>query len=346
MAGTPFARLLEDVSSRLPFSGASKIAGEQAGAFNAGVGKTFGEAGASKITPEVMARARDRIGSDFELVAQHTKIIPDQPLVKDLAAIVRDAQLGPAGAEQRIQANIAEIASRIQRNGGVIDGRTYQDLTRVGGNGKGAGLVQKLAGDADPYIRSAGNALRDALDNALERHAPPDMADLLRGARGQWKNLRTIEDLVAKSPDGDISPSLLQGRVNAKNKGTHGAAYGGGGDLKELGDIGQAFLKRPPNSMTADRSMILGMLGAMGSAGPALVSGNPMHAMYLPAAALGGIAAGRLAGGLLHSDATANNLIARSLGRPQPSGISNKLLNAALPAALAARQPLFMQESP
>ncbi len=344
MAESKFARLLEDVSSRLPFSGGPRDTARQLTAFNRAVGETFGEPAATRITPEVMARARDRIGQDFETVAHNTRIIPDQQLVNDFAQAVRGTQLGATTAEPRIRNNIQEIASRIQRNGGVIDGRTYQDLTRTGGNRAGAGLITRLTQDTDPTIRDAGYALRNALDDALTRHAPADMRDLLTQARGQWKNLRTIEDIAAKAQDGNLSPALLQGRVNAKNKGTHGAAYGGGGDLAELGQIGQQFLKAPPNSMTADRSMIMSLLGTVGGMGTAMATGDLKNAAYIPAAVAGGILAGRTAGRTLRSDATTNALIARSLGLPTPATIANPLLRSALPANPNLLLPRPVQE--
>lgn len=344
MAESKFARLLEDVSSRLPFSGGPRDTARQLSAFNRAVGETFGEPAATRITPEVMARARDRIGSDFETVAHNTRIIPDQQLINDFAQAVRGTQLGATAAEPRIRANIQEIGSRIQRNNGVIDGRTYQDLTRTGGNRAGAGLITRLTQDPDPTVRDAGYALRNALDDALTRHAPPDMRDLLTQARGQWKNLRTVEDLAAKAHDGNLSPALLQGRVNAKNKGTHGAAYGGGGDLAELGQIGQQFLKAPPNSMTAERSMIMSLLGTVGGMGTAMATGDLKNAAYIPAAVAGGILAGRTAGRTLRSDATTNALIARSLGLPTPATIANPLLRSALPANPNLLLPRPVQE--
>jgi hypothetical protein len=322
-------RMANSVAERLPFSGAqSKIENKQQ-AFNAAVGSTFGE-NSPVLTREVMARARDRIVSYFDLVARYTKIVPDAQLTRDFANIVNNTKLGPQGSEARIMANLQEIGSRIQRNGGVIDGKTYQDLTRVGGNSKGAGLVQKLASDPDPTIREAGSALRTALDDALQRHAPPDMIPILQQARSQYRNMRTVEDLVAKAPDGNISPALLQGRVNAKGKGTYGRAYQQGGNLGELADIGQAFLKQPGSSNTAERAMLMNLAPAAAGNLIALGSGNPWHGvagMMIPAATMAG---GRAANAIMSNPNMGNALINRSLGLP-PVGVGNQGYSLPLP---------------
>ena len=320
-------RFLTSVTNSLPLSGgAGKVAQTQE-AFNRAVGSTFGAA-ENKLTAPVMARARDEIGSKFDTVAQQTRIIPDQPLARDFATIVRDAQLGPAGAEARVRANMAEIGDRIQRNGGVIDGKTYQDLTRVGSGNKGAGVVQKLINDQDPYIRDAGMQMRTAIDDALERHAPPDMVNLLRQARGEWKNMRTVEDLVPKGSPGDISPALLQGRVNMKNKGTYGAAYGGGGDLGELAAIGQRFMKAPPSSGTAERSALFAGGAALTNM---LVNPSMANIGYSIGAPAAGLALGRGANALLHNEALGRGIVDRSLGVSNPA-VGNKLLNLPVPA--------------
>lgn len=334
---SPFARFLEDTTRKLPFSGAGKTTADQHTAFNRSVAQTFGE-DAPKVTPEVMARARDRIGQDFETVAAGTKIVPDPTLIQDLNQVYAGAATGPAGLQKRVQANLTEIADRIRRNGGEVP---YQDLTRVGNpaNGKGAGLVQKLINDPDPNVKEVGHAIRDALDASLTRHAPADMQSLLSQARGQWRNMRTVEDLVAKSPDGDLSPALLQNKVNVTNKGTYGRAYGGGGDLGELADIGQAFLKPPPSSGTPERTFIHGLLMNMPSAFYAGATGDVKALAYTPAAMGAGILAGRGVNRLLNNDNVTQSLINRSRGLPGPVSVPNKLLNSALPSALLAVRP-------
>jgi hypothetical protein len=195
----------------------------------------------------------------------------------------------------------------------------------------------------NPNIRAAARDIREALDGAMERSAPPDVVNNLRQARGQWRNLRTIEPLVAKAPTGDISPALLQGRVNTSFSGTHGAAYGGGGDLKTLSDIGQRFMKEPPSSGTAERGMLMHLLGGAGAGGLGVLSGElPLHTAGLAAAGtLGSAALARGVGSGLRSNALTESLINRSLGNPAQQGtFTNYLMNSTLPAAVRLRDVL------
>lgn len=333
ISSSPSVNMLNSVTRRLPFSGAGEQAAEQSASFNRAVSTTFGE-NATKLTPDVMAAARDRIGSQFEGIAQKTPSIQgDQQLVADLSGVIRSAKGSVTDSEfAPIQSQVMNVVKAFQ--GGSITGDQYLALTRRGTP------LDAAMNSANPNIKNFAGDVRDALDGAFQRSATPDVLDQLQQARAQWKNMRTVEGLAAKSTTGDISPALLQSKVLANNKGTYGAAYGGGGDLKELADIGQRFLKEPPNSGTADRSALFSMLGAAGAAGEVgLASHNPLLALYSLAAPIGTMAAGRAAGSYLRSDRLANSIIDRSLGRPSAPGISNKLLNAIAPYALSAPQP-------
>lgn len=67
--------------------------------------------------------------------------------------------------------------------------------------------------------------------------------------------------------NGDISPAQLLGRVTANNAGKEAMAAGRGGDLGQLANIGQTFLKDGiPNSGTPERLAAYGLLGAGGYA--------------------------------------------------------------------------------
>lgn len=320
LSGRLPVRFAKSVGENTPFSGGGRSAGEQQTAFNRAVSQTFGE-NAESITPQVMARARDRIGADFEYVARNTTIPGNDPvLMNDLMRAARQASLGAEGSQQQVARNIMEIADRFRRDGGAMNGRTFQDLTRRGdpASGRGPGLVQQLSRSQDPYVAEAGRAIQNALENALARHAPPEVQPILANARQQWRNMRTIEDLVAKAPTGDISPALLQGRVNAKSKGTTGRAYGGGGDLGELADIGKAFLQRPQSSGTSERLMVMGIPSVLSGAGAALAGGNPWHGVAGLAAIPASVVAGRTVNSMLSNPRLGENMILRSLGQPVP----------------------------
>jgi hypothetical protein len=107
----------------------------------------------------------------------------------------------------------------------------------------------------------------------------------LKTARGQWRNMRTIEPLVAKSTDGRLSPSLLRGEVM---KRVPNFAEGGGGDIADLARIGRSFVAdQVPNSGTAQRALAQSLLtgGTVGGLGWA-ASGDPMTGAKVAAGSL------------------------------------------------------------
>ena len=282
--------------------------------------------------PLLMARARDRIGNVFEGVAARTPVIHADPqLATELRTTIHNAQASmTAGEVEPLIRQVQNIASLVDPHTNTITGEIYQNLTR-----RGTPLDRAMQ-SPNPNIRASAREIRESLDGAMERSAPADVVDDLRQARREWRNLRTVEPLVAKAPTGDISPALLQGRVNTSFKGTHGSAYGGGGDLKTLSDIGQRFMKEPPSSGTAERGMLMHILGAAGGglAGVTAGSMSLKDALLGAGAVIGGGALGRGVGGALRSDTLTNRLINRSLGNPTQTAFGNYVLNSTLPATV------------
>jgi hypothetical protein len=151
----------------------------------------------------------------------------------------------------------------------------------------------------------------------MQRSAPPELQQQLTQARSQYKAMKTIEDLVEKSPTGNISPTLLMGAV----RGSYGnMAYNGGGDLGQLARIGQQFLKPPPNSGTAERTHVLEMLGALGAGAGGIAAGaSPISTLGVAGAGMIGLPlAARGANYLLNNPMTRNALMQRALGNTAP----------------------------
>jgi len=65
------------VSSQVPFSGSGAFQDQQRQAFNRAVSKTIGE-DSTKLTSDVMERAKQRIGQSYDDLAQRvqTKVTP------------------------------------------------------------------------------------------------------------------------------------------------------------------------------------------------------------------------------------------------------------------------------
>lgn len=347
MSGSTATKFLSSTLNRLPLSGAGKDAANIQNAFNRAVSHTFGE-DADKVTPTVMEAAKTRIGNELNNIADSTNTRVDGQFVQDIHSTLNDAAsvLGKENVRPLIS-QVGRIYDVINPETGTITGDSYQALTR-----KGTPL-DNLMSSADPNMRFYAGQLRDALDSAMQRSAPPELVNRLSTARSQYKAMKTVEDLVEKSPTGDISPPALMTPVRQSYTNM---AYNGGGDLGDLARVGQRFLKEPPSSGTFERTNNWNMFQRAGGAGLGLIGlhdvapGLMETAVNNPIATLSSIpaslVAGRVVGSTLRSNWLANNMLNRSLGRVAPAapigsrdlvpafasgtsgvGFSNKLVN-------------------
>lgn len=274
--GSNATKATYDAVSKVPFTGTGKRA-NQLRQFNAAIAKTFGEV-ADAITPEVMSRAKSRIGKEFNRIFANNDIIADQKLLDDLA----DVQLRATTNLTDAQANdigkaITSIMNETAKGGGVLNGRKYSAFTSKGG------ALQNLTSSADPNIKFYAGQVRDMLDDAFSRSAKSaDDVTALQTAKQQYRAMKVIQDLVPKAADGNISPALLLGKVMGNDKGM---AYTGGGKLGTLARGGQKFLKDVSGSQTAERNLLY---TAMGGAGAAAFAPQ----VLAPAAAVWGISKG------------------------------------------------------
>lgn len=292
-----FPKYLESVLDKLPMVYRGTARTEQHPAFTSAVARTFGES-ADKITPEVMDRAKTRLGKEFNRLAEGITIQADDAFRSRLAAIQDEAAQVLGDSEVKpILNQIGNISSKI--TDGILDGKVYQALTR-----KGAPLDRALS-SADPNIKYYAGQVREALDEAMQKSISPDAAAQLRNARLQYKNMKTVEDLVEKSTDGLLSPALLMNEVRKSYKNM---AYQGAGEIGDLAKIGQTFLKSPPTSGTSER---LGIMAALAGGGASLA--NPSVALPTLGGLGAAIAGGNIARGALNSDFYRNLMIANAL---------------------------------
>lgn len=284
---SPFVRKLSQMAGSLPGSGMGALSGEQQSAFNKAIANQFGES-ADRITPDVMSRAKSRIGNDFDSVAANSTIKFDPHLAGDLSGILHEADSVMDDSKLKVlHKQVGNILDKVT-GAGEIEGDAYQGLTR-----KGTPLDRAM-NDADSNVKHYAGKIRESLDDALERHAPPEMLQKLLGARSQYKAMKTVEDLVEKSPTGDVSAPLL---MNLVRNSYGNMAYGGGGKMADLARIGQRFIKAPADSGTPTGMLALKLLGqaGLGLGGGAIAGYNSGYdpvsmakgAALLPATVLG-----------------------------------------------------------
>lgn len=314
LTSNPLYRITADQASKLPFSGATAADAAKRSAWQGAIATEMGEPNATGFTPDVMDRARTRIGQTFDGVAQRTNIDANSvnTLVGDLANIERDMhQTLPANELPPLKAqldNILDVATK--SSSGEITGAQYQALTR-----KGAPL-DRAESSSDPNVAFTAGRIRDALDDAFVRSASPADQQTLAQAKYQYRIMRTVDPLAAGSRDGSISPDAFMQKVLTASRRfdapTGGIAYTGGGNIGELARIGK-LMRAPPQTGTADRALI-NLLALGGTALPPFLT-NPWSAVGVPAM----LAGNRLLGAYLRSGGLANRVITSAQQPPLPA---------------------------
>lgn len=308
LSDSRFLKVLNNVVKQLPFSGADKLSQIQQKRFNQAVAQTFGES-SDAITTDVAARALNRLRVGFDDLTSRNNLRVDPQLMNDLVSIADESGKTATADNARIVSNLLDDFLSKSENG-VVSGKAYRQLDSKLGK-----LMKGGDGDRANWVGQLRSAIRDGMDRSISGADSKKW----RMIRSQYKNLKTVEDLIEKSATGDISPSLLLNKVRGANKNM---AYGGGGDLADLARIGQRFLKDPiQNSTTAEKSMLMNSLGGLGGglAGGHVMGIDPMSILAL-------IAAGRAGGKMLNSNAGSRYILegspalrgAAQISRPLP----------------------------
>lgn len=320
MSDNSMVRTLDQYSRRIPLSGGDAETAVQQAAFNRAVGETIGLTGARKITPDDWQAAKRAIGQRMDDIGRQTTIKADQQLLDELAALHDELPSTMTDQEARpVQRQIDNVLNAFDANG-EMNGQLYQNLTKTNAPlAKAIGNRNSNIGNAAMDVKNilAGAALR-----SLQASGTPELAKHLTHARFQYKNLKTIEPLVNKSPTGDISaPGLLEA-VRSK----FGDNMAEAGPLGDLGRIGKRFMKEPADSGTPTGQTVMSGLAKAGGIGAGVVTGamHPAEAALAVGTALGTIGAGRAARAYLGSTRLAKGAIENALAPPQ---VPNALLD-------------------
>lgn len=302
LSNSPFVQRATNLLRSMPLSGANQAWERQVGQFNQAVSREFGE-NAPKITPDVFASAKSRIGQEFEQLSAKSKLNITDGLMERLGGLQQEAA---AFADEGTVRAVGSAIDRIfrQSKDGVLPGQAYKSLDST------LGKIMASGGEKSFYIGQVRDAIREAMDESIE----PAMRQAWQQARGQYKALKTVEPLVAKSADGSISPPQLMGRVTANNAGKSAMASGRGGNLGDLARVGQA-MKSPSSSGTVENAL-------------ASQLGNPFAWPFLAARAGVGATVGRAAN---------SNMLARLMADPQARGaVVNNLARLGGPLGILA----------
>ena len=308
--GSQFLNRTKAALSDNPFTAGkeSEFVAQQQSAYNKAIAKTMGE-DAAVITPDIIQNAKNRLGDVYDDLYNRygSKISGD--VYKNLAKVRDDALITLPESEQPIIKKIVDdIINKASANKSMLTGEQYQAQKR---------LLDRLTAQNSnilPYAQELKEVLLSGLKNSIKN---PDDIALLKATNKQYGNMKKIEDVVLKDPQGNINPSLLSNSLATKGK--RNAIYAEDNELANLARAGKDILQnKTPNSGTIAR------LSAQ--AAPALV-GGALYGAYqgdLKSAAEGaalGYAAPKLAQAILRNPKTAKYL---------EEGVANKSLRSML----------------
>lgn len=210
----------------------------------------------TRATPDVVNQAFTRIGREFDGLAARTQVPLDQQLQNDLLATVTDYQQVTGQVAPVVENMMNRIAHLAGQNGGVLEGRAYQNIRSKMG---------EFVRSADGPTQMALREMQEALDDAVERHM--SQADRIRwqNARRQYRNILVIERAAtgagSEAAMGAISPARLRQAAVGQNRRAY---VRGTDDYSELGHAGQALINVPPRSGTPERLAVRGIPAAIG----------------------------------------------------------------------------------
>ena len=277
LTSNPTLRLLMDQGAKLPFSGTYEGQLRAQRQVQGAIARVFGS-DANTLGPATMDETAGRLSRGYnDLFANAPRVTGGEPLTNDLADVGADASrflVGDAGVH--VGNAMREVSNAF--SGGSLDPQAYKSL--MGANdGVLARIEDAAPSSAAPYLARIRQAVQDRFADSAGPDAAAKLADLDR----QWRAMKTVEPLAAKSNTGDIQVGgLRQQAINASNRfdsSTGGMAYTGGGPYGDLGRIGQQFFGSLPDSGTAAREVGLKGWQAALAAIPSLAVNRPLQAL-------------------------------------------------------------------
>lgn len=319
MSDNHLVRSMDTLLGKIPGTGYKASAGDQQTAINRGVANMLG-VDAEKVTPETMVTAKSKMQDAYKKIygPDVNAKIDDQFSSKVLNTLDRANDVLDSPDKVRVlNKAVSNILDKVKGDG-TISGPAYQGLRQSKSTLKD---LESSGGKLGDY---AGE-IKGHLDDLFRRTIPPDKAGLLAKTDKQYAIMKQIRGLVDEG--GDISPNRLMQVARSGDAGKERMAFGKGGDLGELANIGQRF-KSSPSSNTAENHLLLNLLtgGGLAGAGIGAYLHDPMIAAGGLASAGVGAATSKLLGLYMKSPTRANKLISGALGETPKN--PNKLLNA------------------
>lgn len=194
--------------------GKGKFAREQLQDFTRAV---FNKVGikAKNATAESMAELKQKVTDDYNAAHADLNIKMDGELVVDLKEIQAKAHRN-ADVERKLDKMFDHIGRNAKADGTITAEAAESIRSELG----------KMQGSANGAVADFAREMKDALDAATERSAPPARLKQLKDARKQFHFMRQIEGAI-DTKNGLISPRKLVSVINRK-RNKNEAFYGAG----------------------------------------------------------------------------------------------------------------------
>jgi hypothetical protein len=202
--------------------------------------RLFGE-NASRLTPELLAAVKQRIGAVMDRIESGHDIKVDNTLLQDLSSVDQKAHDVLGNEAAPVARAIDGILSRADQNG-VISGKSAASTWHRGS------LLDNLTESRNPDIAGFAQQAQNAMRGALNRQLPAAEAQACSQARAQYRDLKIVEKALRPGEE-RLSPSRFASQVNRRFPGMasqpspppvaqlaratgetfgHGGRYGGG----------------------------------------------------------------------------------------------------------------------
>jgi hypothetical protein len=248
--GSEFLKRTKAASFDNPHTAGKEIdfANMQKAAYNKAIAKTMGE-DAEAITPDVLQRAKQRLGGIYDDLSTRHQIAYDDVLKQNLNSIRdRAEQVLPEQNFPIIRKQIDSIINKANSNDGKLNGQQYQAAKEVLDD------IAAGGGKEGQYAKEIKDSLLDGLSRSAEAAGNKADVTLLKETNKQYGNFKKIEDVVLKNEFGNVSPSLLNNSLATKGK--RYSFYQDDPELANLARAGKMVLEQKlPNSGTMARML-------------------------------------------------------------------------------------------
>lgn len=272
------ANTIQKISQEIPFSGVDTSEALQVQAWNKQLAKTLGQ-DADNLGPETIEKFHIDTAKKFNNALSDAKINITN---KDTDALKEIQEQAPSRVGSNslgvVTRNVKTALTDLQQ--GAMDGDKLANIRTY--------FMANMA-EADGGAKQSIGKIINVIDDIAARNVTPEKAKELADVRKEWRNYRTVEPLLNKSPDGNVNPTELMNRIRSNRFIKAHTKKIGDDELVDLARIGKQFLAKKGGSDTFQKTIGAGGIGGLGVLGGT----NPAMAVQAALMAGTGMAANR-----------------------------------------------------